>query len=165
MALAAALSQTFVQRLDLGGNGIGEEGMKALAASLEDSNVMSLVLEDNDIHYEAAEALFEGLCDSSLTEIGLEDCSLSDETYNKIQALVESNKARSFVLQMVAQSSENMIQLKFHTLAGTTATALTWSFDQPVQDLPKAIFELYAKLRVSASFQRPQCHPLKVGWA
>lgn len=137
--LAAALPETSVERLDLQTNGIGVEGVKALAAVLKDSSVTSLDLMDNNVNAECAEVLLEGLHDSPVIEMWVSDFDLGEEIYGQIQAVVEENRARSLILQMQVQKTENEVEMKLRTVAGQVAAVLMWSLDRPVEDLPEAV--------------------------
>lgn len=139
-ALAKTLKETQLLSLDVGNNNVGSAGVKALAAILKETGVATLGLSNNDIDDEGAEALLEGLRGSRVTEmLNLKDLRVEDETRDRIQAVLEANKA-FFVLNMkVQQIEEQEMQLKFHTMGGNEVAVLTWSVESPVQDLPKSV--------------------------
>lgn len=161
MALAGALKETSVQWLNLGRNDFGRAGLQALAAILKETSVATLGVYDNgdsesELEDDDAEALLQGLRDSPVIEmLKLERLEVDDKMRSKIQAVLEANKlnkARSFLLQMEVQMSEEKeIKFKFRTMGGSEAAALSWSLDYAVQDLPKAVLR---SMR-SSGFQPP----------
>lgn len=141
--LTFAETESRLEILGLDQTRIGDAGVRVLAASLRDSSVTELDLSGNYFREEGAQALLEGLRGSPVQLIQLNRVDCSQETVKQIRAAAQANrraaKARSFVLQMDMQRSENEVTLKFRTLAGSEVAVLTWNLDRPVQELPKAV--------------------------
>lgn len=154
-ALAEGLQDSNVTYLDLSFNCMTEEVVRELAARVGGTSIQSLDLSYNYTVSTQEEgdgaSLLEGLRDTSVTELKLCCCVLPRGRLSQIKAVIQSNKARSFVLQMEAQSSQHEVILKFRSLAGTEAAVLSWSLDRPVHELPEAVLR---SMR-SSGFQPP----------
>lgn len=151
-ALASALRNGHLTELWLFKNDIGPEGAAALAASLPDSEITQLLFSSNRIGEEGGRALLEAVSSSALSELDLSDNSCSGELLGQIKAVLEAQKAASFILQMQVEGAEPAWRLTFRTLAGTVAAALDWSCDRDVAELPGAVF---ASMRTSG-FKLPK---------
>lgn len=152
LALAAPLP---LRSLDVQNAGVGAEGALAVAAVLQDSLLTRLMMHDNIIGEEGGQALLRGVKGSRLAHLGLENTGCSADTLREIQAVLEENKSRSFVLQMQVQGQEPEWVFSFRTFAGTVAAVLQWSSDRDVHELPEAVF---TEMRASG-FEVPELGP------
>lgn len=158
-ALAAGLPSSSVISLSLYSNPLGDEGVKALAVALRPSSLESLDLTGTAMGEDGARALLEGLRNSSVVALELrvlpnQAPRPGDQTLREIEAVLESHRARSLVLQMEVQKLEDVVQVKFRTLAGTEAAVVTWERAPPARFLPGCIMRSSGFRLPSRSFSR-----------
>lgn len=138
--LASGLKGSRVSLLNVCSNGIGAKGAAALAAILGDSALTHMLLKSNHIGEEGGQAFLQALPNSAVILLDLHGNGCSSETLNQIQAALEANETRPFVLEMYVEGDQPPWKLTFRTLGASVAAVLEWSSDQPVQELPRAVF-------------------------
>lgn len=164
IVLAAGVRGSSLTYLHLSFNPIQDQGAKALAAMLKDSNLEKLDLAGTRIGKEGLRALCDGAQDTAVNFLEVnaddsdEDEDEDDETLRlqqQLKAVLEANKARTFVLQMQVEGDEETgWALSFRTMASTVAAVLNWSSERPAKELPEALFDA---MRTSG-FQLPDKH-------
>lgn len=161
-ALASSLKDSSLTELNLLGNCVGYAGRSALAASLRNSFMTVLRLYGDYIEDAEALELLNAIRDSGVINLNRCGRDCREEIRQAIEAALEANRGRSFVLQMAVESaeavengqaeSESEWRLIFRTAGGTQVAAFNWSNDRPVRDLPKAVWTA-----VRSSAERDLC--------
>lgn len=157
-AIASSLKESSLVDLDLSGFGNATtEGIIALAAVLKHSSIVRLTLGAWQIGEAGCKALLEGVRDTAVRSLRYFDGSgCSDQLLRQIEDVLATNRERSLVLRMQAESDETQWTFTFRTLGGTVAAVLHWSLDRSAQGLREAVF--HALKASTADYQLPDVH-------